>query len=229
MKEERVEQINQLLREHREYLKNNGEGALLSVAYHDRASGEINGMDMRDLKRDSDTVKRLESLGYKVIYPAELSEERISSMSTSEKYVYDRKMNHALIIDKQEECQSLEFGKMITDHYLSAEPIRNLWSVESDKNNNSINNFIDTRSYKEGTDKDLQGLLKEVGVDSTIEQGNYYKKIGISSEVPYPTVKKSKFAQIYDNAKGKIQGVFAKLKSLVNSKEQVKDNDQNER
>ena len=57
----------------------------------------------------------------------------------------------------------------------------------------------------------------------------YDKSISISSDIPYPAVRKSKLEQIYDKAKGKIQGVFAKLKALVNPKDQVKENDTNER
>ena len=72
-------------------------------------------------------------------------------------------------------------------------------------------------------------LLGSVGFEPVIEGEKYDKSISISSDIPYPAVRKSKFEQIYDKAKGKIQGVFAKLKALVNPKDQVKENDTNER
>ncbi len=92
-------------------------------------------------------------------------------------------------------------------------------------NNNSISQNINLSNYREGTAQNLQNLLTNVGFKSSIENGH----ITISSDVPYPAVKKSKFLQIYDKAKDKIQGVFAKLKSLVNSKDQVKESNQDER
>ena len=56
-----------------------------------------------------------------------LRDEVIARMSTAERYVYDDKMKRALIIDGKESSHSLDFAKMISDHYLSADTSHHLW------------------------------------------------------------------------------------------------------
>lgn len=129
MKQERNEQVLEILAEHRENIQKNGEIAPLIGSHRDRALRENIGYTMPGLERDSDTIKKLEGLGFKAIYPAELPEEVIARMSTVERYVYDDKMKRALIIDGKETSHSLDFAKMISDHYLSADDTSNhlLW------------------------------------------------------------------------------------------------------
>lgn len=127
MKQERNEQVMEILAEHRENIQKNGEIAPLIGSHRDPALRENIGYTMQGLERDSDTIKKLEGLGFKAIYPAELSEEVIARMSTAERYVYDDKMKRALIIDGKETSHSLDFAKMISDHYLSADTSHHLW------------------------------------------------------------------------------------------------------
>lgn len=227
MNQERNEQVLNILREHNEKIQKNGEIAPYISFHSDPALKEDIGYTMYGLERDSETVKRLESLGFKAIYPAELSEEAISRMSDSEKDVYEGKMKEALIIDGKEPNLSLEFAKMISDHYLSADTPTHLWGL--DRTNNSLTNHIGLDNRKEGTAENLQELLSSVGFNPTLDGEKYDKSITISSDIPYPAVKRSKFEQIYDKAKGKIQGMFTKLKSIVKPKDQVKENEQDER
>ena len=227
MNQERNEQVLKVLREHREKIQENGKIAPLIASNRDSVLKEDIGYTMYGMERDSEAVKKLESLGFKVIYPAELSEEKVSRMSDVDRYVYEDKMKRALIIDGKETNLSLEFGKMISDHYLSADTPTHLWGF--DKENNSLTNHIVLGHHKEGTDENLQALLESVGFNPTLDGEKYDKSITISSDIPYPAVKRSKFEQIYDKAKGKIQGMFAKLKSIVKPKDQVKENEQDER
>lgn len=227
MKQERVEQIREILEEYRKNMQNNGEIVPKSCVYTDLALKENMGFDMPGLEINSNTVRKLESLGFKVIYPAELSAEEIAMMTDEERYEYNAKIKNPLIIDGKETSHSLEFAKMISNHYLSGN--KQLWSF--DKENNSLTRHIRPSDYKEGTVENLEKLLSNVGIEPAIEENEeyHYKSFTISSDIPYPAVKKSKLEQIYDKAKGKIQGVFAKLKALVNQKDQVKENDTNER
>lgn len=227
MNQEKNEQVLNVLREHREKIQKNGEVAPLIGSHRDSTLKEDIGYIMLGLERDSETVKRLEGLGFKAIYPAELSEETISRMSDVEKYVYEDKMKRALIIDGKEPNLSLEFAKMISDHYLSADTSTHLWGL--DKTNNSLTNHIGLGHHKEGTAENLQELLSSVGFNPTLDGEKYDKSITISSDIPYPAVRKSKLEQIYDKSKGKIQEVFAKLKAFVNQKDKVKENDTDER
>lgn len=228
MNQERNEQVLNVLREHREKIQKNGEIAPLIGSHMDPALKEDIGYTMFGVERDSETVKKLESLGFKAIYPAELSEEAISRMSDVDKYVYEDKMKRALIIDGKETNLSLEFAKMISDHYLSADiTSTHFWGL--DRTNNSITKYIGLGHHKEGTAENLQSLLSSVGFNPTLDGEKYDKSITISSDIPYPAVKRTKFEQIYDKGKGKIQGMFAKLKSIVKPKNQIKENEQDER
>ncbi len=226
MKQERNEQVMKILEEYRDEYTKNGKIAPAIGSQMDPNLKENIGIYMRELKRDSDTIKKLEGLGFKAIYPAELSEEAIARMSTAERYVYDEQMKDALIIDGKETNHSLDFAKMISDHYLSTDTSHHFWGLYNE--DKSIKRYIES-NHKEGTAENLVELLGSVGFKTAIEGEKEDKSVSISSDIPYPTVRKSKFEQIYDKAKGKIQGVFAKLKTLVNPKDQVKENDTNER
>lgn len=219
MNQERYEQASNLLSQH---LKENSTmGGLIGVSF-DPTSKENNGLSLSGLNRDSETVKKLESLGFKVIYPAKLTEREVARMNTENKYVYDAKMSNALVIDGNEQNLSLDFAQTIARHYFSTG-----YSMERgvDIKNNSVTEYS-YGNFVEGTNNDFQDLLNDLGFQTEM---NEYGNVTVSSNIPYPAVKKSKFEQIYNKAKGKIQGAFAKLKSIVTSKDQVKENDTNER
>ncbi len=221
MIQERFEQALNLLGQH---LKDNvpmGNLGKLGISM-DRSSGEKNGLSLSKLDKNSDTVKKLEDLGFKVIYPAPLTEKAINEMSVGERYVYDAKMNTALVIDGNEQNRSLDFARTISQHYFSnGSGMR----TGLDTKNNSITEYP-FGDFEEGVSAGYQDLLNDLGFKTEM---NEYGNVTVSSDIPYPAVKRSKIEQIYDKAKGKVQGIFAKLKGLVNSKDKVQENDTNER
>ena len=217
MIQERYQQASNLLSQH---LKENGSKVLIGDSF-DRSSKEYNGLILSGLDRDSATVKKLESLGFKVIYPAPLTEKAVDRMDVGDKYVYDAKMSYALVIDGKEQNLSLDFANTIARHYFSNGYV--LEGVDFEKNSITEHPHGD---FREGVSSEFQDLLNGLGFQTEMdERGN----VTVSSDIPYPVVRKSKLEQICDKAKGKIQGVFAKLKALVNPKDQVKENDTNER
>ncbi len=73
--------------------------------------------------------------------------------------------------------------------------------------------------------ENIQEKLSNLGVEVGQKEVSYFKEEG---KVPAP-VKQSKFAQIYQKAKGKLKGVVDNLKSRFNNKEkniEEKDNEQ---
>lgn len=214
MNQEKYEQVVDLLNQNRK------KGELIGESL-DPTSKEANALSLT-LNKDSETVKKLERLGFKVIYPAQLAEEAVARMDVTQKYVYDAKMSNALIIDGKEQNLSLDFANTIARHYFSTgDSIIGGVDIE----NNTMTEYPHG-NFVEGTNNDFQDLLNGLGFQTEM---NEYGNITVSSDIPYPAVKKSRFEQIYDKAKGKIQGAFTKLKSLVTSKNKVKENDINER
>lgn len=174
----------------------------------------------RNSNATRETVSELESLGFKVIYPAQLTEKAISKMDSAQQSVYNGQMNNALIVDTQG-THTLDEAQLISEHYFQAGYISN----GIDGQSNSVTSYP-IGDFKEGSNKEYKDILDSVGYETSIDDKGH---VVASSNIPYPAVKKSKFAKIYDNAKGKIQGVFNKLKSIVNTKGQTKENDSNER
>ena len=231
MNQERSDLITTILNEHNKQREQAGKISALTPAQYDHTSKEVIGYTVAfGLGRDSQTVKKLESLGFRVLYPAELSEEKINSMSLNEKNLYSTRKKQALIIDGKQQYPSLEYARMILDNYFYA------YNYEYDcsglrvrypdmntfynKDNNSLTTHLGgIAPYEEGSAEDLQKLLSSLGFNPTIDGEGSYRSINIPSDVPYPVVKKSKYGQIYEKAKGKIKGMFEKLKSIVKPKE----------
>lgn len=209
MIQERYDQMNDLLRQ---YLNENNPMGIMGDCF-DPSSKEHNGLLCPGLDKDSETVKHLESLGYKVIYPAQLTEEAVGRMDEAKKYAYDAKMKNALVIDGNEKCLSLDLERLIADHYFSA-GIPAIAGV--DFRNNSVIRGSYSIDFPPETNENYKALLDDIGFQTEKDdKGN----VTISSNIPYPAVTKSKFAQIYDKAKEKIQGALAKLKAFVKPKD----------
>lgn len=218
MIQERYEQASSLLSKH---LKENDLMGLIGVS-HDPSSKEYNGLSISGLNRESDTVKKLESLGFKVIYPAQLTEQAVDRMDDVQKYVYNAKMSTALVIDGSEKCLSLNLENLIAKYYFDA-GMPDIAGLDSQ--NNSITRYP-RYDFPPETNANYKDLLDDIGFQTEMDENG---RVTVSSDIPYPAVRKSKFEQIYDKAKGKIQGAFAKLKALVNPKDKAKENDTNER
>ena len=74
------------------------------------------------MKRDPEVIKKLEALGFKVIYPAEISEndqKRLEEIDISDKYTYELRRDNALIVDTQLQHHSMSLEEKIAEHYFS--------------------------------------------------------------------------------------------------------------
>ena len=219
MIQERYEQMDDLLRQ---YLNENNQMGLMGEC-KDPSSKEYNGLVCPGLDRESETVKKLESLGFKVIYPAPLREEIVDRMDEAKRYSYMARMNNALVIDGKENCLSLNLEDLIAKHYFAAgiTPLAGM-----DFQNNSVTRYGNNYDFPPETNANYKALLDDIGFQTEMDdKGN----VTTSSNIPYPVVRRSKFERIYDKAKEKIQGAIAKLKALVNPKNKVQENDNNER
>lgn len=217
MIQERYEQAHSLLSEH---LKENG---IIEIGCsYDPSSKEYNGLTIPRLNRESDKVKNLESLGFKVIYPAQLTKQEVDRMDDVQKGAYNAEMSTALVIDGSEKCLSLNLENIIAEHYFYA-GMPDIAGLDS-KSNSIVRYPRD--EFPPETNANYKELLDDIGFQTEMDEKGI---VTISSDIPYPAVKKSKFEQIYDKAKEKIQGVFAKLKDFVNPKDKIKENNTNER
>ena len=66
--------------------------------------------------------------------------------------------------------------------------------------------------FEENVSKEYNDLLNRVGFTTEMDKEG---KVTAFSNIPYPIAKRSKFREIYNSAKDKIQGMFAKIKSIV--------------
>ena len=137
MKQERFEQANELLSE---YCKEKEINSLIGFHSDTRPvepsnltlkdaletmlkvhttphSKEVTGLTLPGLDKNSDTVKKLEEAGFKVVYPAELTEQATENMDEVEKYAYDKLLGTALVIDGNEENLSLDFANTISSFF----------------------------------------------------------------------------------------------------------------
>ncbi len=171
---------------------------------------------------DSDLIEDLEAAGFKSIFPAKLPDEAIERMDKLSRDRYERKMRHSMIVDTQEPHRTVDLVHTIAKHYYSTGDVEPLSGI--DKRDNSITEFP-WGNFREGSSEEFSQILRDIGYQTEIGENGQVKAF---SDVPYPVVKKSKFGQIYDKAKGRIKDVFSKIKSMVSSKEETKENNSNE-
>lgn len=228
MKQDRVEELSVILNEYNKKLKENGK---ISELIGERRNPHINeaiGYYLTiDKEENLHEIEEMEARGFKVIYPGKLKEDaRIARGPGKEiiegKYLNQTMGKRALIIDSNEP-KSLEIISMISDHYFSEGHVIN----GLDYKENSITSH-EHGQFQEGTNKEYQDLLNDMGYKTTMDE---YGRVTAFSDIPYPAVKKSKFEQIYDNAKGKVKAMFSAIKNRFSSKnqEQVKENEEDER
>ena len=180
-----------------------------------------NGTIVPGLDRNSDTVKRLEQIGFKVIYPAPLSEDMEDRMSVGRKKVYDLNKNYALVIDSREKTLSLSFEQLIHDCYFK----HGMTISGVDSKNNTVTRYTDNEFPPE-TNANYKKLLDDLGFQTEMDE---HGSVIVSSDIPYPTVRKSLFEKIYNTARDKVQGTIEKLKNLVKSKKKDKENELDDR
>lgn len=222
MIQERYEQLSSITGQYIEQSGQKTMGCICTDFSTKVPCGEI----LHGLNRDSKTVRQLEELGYRVIYPSPLKQEAVEKMDIADKYVYDAKMNTALIIDGKEEALSLELEGIIANHYYSAGTM-NLGGLDIKDNSVTRYGSFDT-GFPPEVDANYQKLLGDIGFQTRRDdKGN----LVIPSDIPYHTVKKSKFKEIYGQAKDKIRDALSKIKNMTKSKdkEKAKENDSQER
>ena len=186
------------------------------------------------MKRDPEVIKKLEALGFKVIYPAEISEndqKRLEEIDISDKYTYELRRDNALIVDTQLQHHSMSLAEKIAEHYFSlGKEYASDYGV--DIGGIGSNQLFERMSegFRAQHENEFDEILKSVGFETEKAQNigdMSYLKIHTDGQI-YP-VKQSKFSQIYMNAKDKIQGMFNKIKAIVKPKTKEKENDSNER
>lgn len=209
-----LESYNQKIQE------NGGLRELIGVSTDPHTHEEI-GYSMR-MDKTSREIQELEALGFKVIFPAELTEEAVARMDTAQKYVYDAKLNNALVVDTKGN-HSLDLASVISRHYFQEG--HSMGGL--DAKGNSLTEYPHGE-FKEGMNQEYQKLLEEIGYETSMDE---YGRVTAFSDIPYPAVKRTKFEQFYENAKGKIKGMFSAIKNRLNSKnqDQVKENETDER
>ncbi len=187
-----------------------------------------------NMKRDPEVIRKLETLGFKVIYPAEISEsdqKRLEETDISDKYTYEIKRDNALIVDTQLQHHSMSLAVTIAEHYFSlGKEYASDYGL--DMGGLGINQLFECMSegFRAQHENEFDEILKSVGFETEQAQNigdMNYLKIHTDGQL-YP-VKQSKFSQIYMNAKDKIQGMFNKIKAIVKPKTKEKENDSNER
>ncbi len=174
-----------------------------------------------DKEKNSHLIEEMEARGFKVIYPAKLKDDAQiysgTGIMVEGKYFNQTVENHALIMDLNEP-KSLEIAGMIANHFFEQKHMFQLADFE----NNSMGVYED-KDFEEGSNKKYADLLNEIGYETTIDENGM---VTAYSDIPYPEVKKSKYEQIYDKAKGKIKGMLSAIKNKLNIKDKEQDKEE---
>ena len=210
MKQERSEEVSEILN-----------GRKSACQSDPQTKEEIGYYTKLDKEKDSHLIEEMEARGFKIIYPAKLKDDAQIYMKEGEKlhgkYYNQQVENDALIMDLNEP-KSLEVAGMIANHFFKEKHIFELVDFE----NNSMGVYED-KDFEEGSIKKYEDLLNEIGYETTIDKNGM---VTAFSDIPYPEVKKSKFEQIYDKAKGKIKGMLSAIKNKLNTKDKEQDKEE---
>lgn len=213
MKKERLEQISNIF---------STETYKMFGYNRDPQIQETTGVTHGNIDPNSEEAKRLEAAGFKLIYPAELNPETLESYSHLSEdnfapYLYESNMTRPLIVDSNER-PTLTFAQNIISHYLSQDLGGHIYGY--DLKNNTIDRSIAPKHFKDGSIEKLTEMLNGFGFSTSLDElGN----LNVHSDIPYPTVPKSKFQGMFEKAKGKLKDTFNKIKSFLKTKENEKD------
>lgn len=188
---------------------------ILAGETRDTSSKETMGLSI-NLDKNSEELKKIESLGFKAIYPAELPDEVIARMDESRRAQYERNKNHAYFVDTQGEANTLQRASHIAKHYHSLSNVAGLSALDTQNNSMAFQSASDCK------EDNLQNILNDLGYDTNLENG----WLTVHSDIPYPSVSKSKFAKIFEIAKDKIHSVAEKLGLNKNREAKVKQDDE---
>lgn len=207
MKNEKLEEISKIIRN-----KNN---PFVTLGVHtDPQLQEITTLTCGELDPNSQEAKDL-SKDCKLFYPAGIHPEKLQQISEIfperlDGYSYHTK--NPLIVAKDAK-PTLDLAREIISHYLSSDKflLDAGCMYGFDSATNSISQYIDPTHFEEGTLESLTQALQEFGFTTSLDEGT----LNVHSDIPYPTVPKSKFQGIFDKAKGKIKNTFDKLKASI--------------
>jgi len=124
-----------------------------------------------NLKDHQDIVRQFEDFGLSVVFPAELSEEAVSSMSISSKSFYEKQLKSGLVIDPNEACLSGNFLEKIGNHYYSTVPNRMAGFTKFEDGTIGITEY-NYYGTKEDINTKYYELLNSVGFPVVMENGN---------------------------------------------------------
>ena len=159
------------------------------------------------LDRNSRKVQELEKEGYKIIFPAELSQQAVAKMGPDEKKHYEINNRLAMIIDPKEDCHSLDLARDITTHYYS-NCDGTITGVDYEQNALAIFPYGD---YEPNTHQALHKIFDELGYTARLDG----EQLSINSDEPYPCVTKSKFQQIYFDTKDKLHTMIENMSAFI--------------
>lgn len=214
MKKERLEQISKIF--------SNDNYTILG--YHtDPQLQETTSVTHENIDPNSKEAKRLEAAGFKLIYPAELNSETLENYSQFDEdvfntHLYEVQMAYPLIVDSNQ-APTLDFAQHIISHYLLQDNIGGR-IYGCDKVNNATSIDPKAAHFKEGSIENLIEVLNSFGFSASLDE---FGLLNVHSDIPYPTVPKSKFQGMFEKTKGKLKDTFNKLKSFLKTKENEKD------
>ena len=207
MKQERLEQISKVFE--------NDTYKIFGTHTDPNVQGTLGVTYEENIEPNSPEAKKLEDLGFKLIYPAELSQSAQERLSEDDRFSYKQSQSHPLIIDSQE-TPTIGLAKSIAHHYFSSAN-NNHMLYGYDYKQNSISVHPNEYNFKDGTMENFMQVLNELGFETTSPGKNF--GVNIHSNIPYPFVQQSKFQDIFGRAKGKVKETFNKLKSFIKPKE----------
>ena len=170
-------------------------------------------------------IKEIEALGFKVIYPAKISEndlKKLEENDISDKYTYALRCDTALIVDTELQHHSMELANKIGEHYFS---LGKEYSSEYINDNGGVesNGLIEpkTEGFRAEHENEYEEILKSVGfVTRKLEIGSR-EHLKIYTDGQFLPAKRSVFSQVYAKIRDTMQikkianGVTEFVKSKV--------------
>lgn len=166
-------------------------------------SSEVIGNGLR-IPQNSPEVKKIEGLGYKVIYPARLKDDKVAQMDISKRKEYEARMNTALIVNPAGK-RTVDLESLISRHYFQ----------------NGIEmggmglNYVVTRAsgdFDGDYNQEYKQMLDSLGFQTTIDQNGL---VTTYFDEPIHSVNETKFEQIYNESRSKVQETLKKIKEAI--------------
>ena len=166
-------------------------------------SSEVIGNGLR-IPQNSPEVKKIEGLGYKVIYPARLKDDKVAQMDISKRKEYEARMNTALIVNPAGK-HTVDLESLISRHYFQ----------------NGIEmggmglNYVVTRAsgdFDGDYNQEYKQMLDSLGFQTTIDQNGL---VTTYFDEPIHSVNETKFEQIYNESRSKIKKKKKKIKEAI--------------